>query len=83
MCQEPGEIELYSMCVKKVSQVPLNQSLKSSRGVARPLFFLVPLSRLAGNLEQSPEKETTEHQLRIVAPPPTPETVEGQHHTWL
>lgn len=54
------------MCVEKISQVPLDQLLKSSRGVARPLFFLAPSSRPAGTLQQFPEEDMTECQLNNV-----------------
>lgn len=55
--------ELQPMCVEKISQVPLDQWTKSSRGADRPLFFLAPSSRPAGILEQFPEEEMKEHQL--------------------
>lgn len=61
------------MCVEKISQVPLDQLLKSSRGAARPLFFLVPSSRPAGTLEQFPEGDMKEHQLN---------NVHTSSHTW-
>lgn len=52
------------MCVGKISQVPLDQQPKSSKGADRPLFFfLAPSSRPAGILEQFPEEEMKEHQL--------------------
>lgn len=72
------------MCVEKISQVPLNQVLNSSRGAAPPLFFLALSSRPGGSLEQFPEEDMKEHQLNNVgASSHTPETPDSQLHTWL